>query len=639
MKEKLFLFFLILTAGATELNGKETCSYPVASIDSTLKKDAWAVCRDYRSEFEIFNYGKAVHRIHKVITVLSEKGEHFGDVVLPYNPSMKISSIAGRSLDAQGKTIEKLKNQSISDFNYTSEGAIYDDLRLKKVVFSHTSYPYTIELDYEVEYNGLINYPEWQPIVAPHYSVEQSFFRISFPDSITVRYREFRLPPDSRTEKRIKGYTYLEWRIQTIPAFPQEPLSPDLKDITPGVVTAPTKFVYEKTKGSMNTWKEYGQWVESLIKGRDLLPSQKQNEIKQLIGYEKDTVQIVRKLYQYMQARTRYVGIQLGIGGFQPFPAETVDKLGYGDCKALSNYMKSLLKVAGIESYYTVAGAGDNNGITLYDFPTNAQTNHILLFVPLRSDTIWLECTSQTAPFGFLGTFTAGKTALQVTSQGGTLVRTPLLTAEQNSQRSTADITISENGGMKSTVEITSCGYQYENVADLLTLSKKEQEKALYKHFAIAGLSISDFSIQARKEKIPQLVEVVNLTAPSFAAKTGTRMFIPLNPFNRSNLNLEKVENRRMPVVKVYAYYDRDSIRIHLPKGYLQESLPKSQNITSEFGRYQTKISMQGDQLLYVRELKTNRGTWPKERYAALVNFYEAIEAADKVKLVLKEIQ
>ena len=338
-----------------------------------------------------------------------------------------------------------------------------------------------------------------------------------------------------------------------------------------------------------------------------------------------------------MQNRTRYVGIQLGIGGFQPFPAESVDRLGYGDCKALSNYMKALLNAIGIPSIYTVAGAASNQGITMIDFPTNEQSNHIILCVPLRKDTLWLECTSQTTPAGYMSPFTAGRKALSITSDGGQVVSTPLLTEIQSCQNRNADVQVNPDGSIQSIVKTKYSGYQYDNVSDNLTESKEEQEKALYDDLSIAGLVISNFSYEVKKDKIPQAVETINLSAPLLATKTGSRLFIPLNIFNQIKTIPSRVENRRMPVYRGFAFVDKDSIIIHLPKGFKPESMPRGKIISSEFGQYTSIITVKDDQAVYLRELKMNRGIWPKDRYSALVDFYSSIVSADKVKLVLKE--
>jgi len=639
MTIKLLLTAGIILAIASLLSGKEKNQlfYPSSAIDSSLRKDAWAVCRNYRQEFELQDDGKAVKRVHMVITILDKNGDDFGELALPYDKSTKISSLSGKSYNALGMPDDKLKNNAIQDVNYTSAGQIYDDLRMKTASFSGDTYPYTIEYNYEIEYNGLLDYPEWQPLNDYRISVEKSSFRISYPDAMKIRYREFHLPAGCRTEKHENGMHSIEWKIDSLKAWRTEPMSPELDLEAPHVITAPTKFIYEGYAGSMNTWNDYGLWVSKLNEGRDQLPLQRQTEIQELVKGIKDTSQIVRKLYEYMQTHTHYIGIQLGIGGFQPFTAETVDRLGYGDCKALSNYMKALLKVVGIPSLYTVAGAASNQGITMIDFPTNHQSNHIILCVPLHRDTLWLECTSQTAPCGYMSPFTAGRKALNITSDGGKVVRVPLLTAIQSSQICNADVIVNPDGFIQAKVKTKYSGYQYDNVSANLTESKKEQEKTLCENLSITGQVISDFSYDVKKDKIPEAVETITFSTPTFVTKTGSRLFIPLNIFNQIKTIPARVENRKMPVYREYAFIDKDSVIIHLPKGFLPESTPKGKTISSEFGEYSSTITLKDDQLLYTREHRMNRGTWPKERYEALVDFYSAIVTADKVKLVLKE--
>ena len=630
---------VLLFASFLTVKGKDHIMYPAASIDSSLRKGANAVCREYNLEFELRNDGKAIERVHKVITILNKNGDDFSELIIPYDKSKKVSALSGRLYNALGISDLKLKNNAIQDLNYTSAGAIYDDLRVKAADFSSNNYPYTVEYDYEIEHNGLIGYPEWRPLQDYRLSVEKSSFLISYPEKMEIRYREFHLPTDCRSEKLENGMHYFKWQLNALTVWRQEPMSPGLYLETPRVITAPVTFTYAGYPGSMNSWKDFGLWINGLNKDRDQLPQQRQNEIRELVKGIKDSAQVVRKLYEYMQSRTHYVGIQLGIGGYQPFPAESVDRLGYGDCKALSNYMKALLNASGIPSVYTIAGAGPNQGITMNDFSTINQANHVILCVPLHNDTIWLECTSQTTPCGYMGNFTAGRKALNITPQGGMVVNIPLLTANQNSQLCNAELRVEADGSLKGTVKTKYRGYQYDNVSHMLTESKKEQEKALYDEIAMTGLVISDVRYDVIKDKIPQALETITLSTPTFATKSGSRLFIPLNIFNQMKTIPSQVDYRKMPVYRAYAYVDKDSVIVHLPKGFKPESSPLSKRLATEFGEYTSSITLKDDQLCYVRELKMNRGTWPKERYPALVEFYSFICSADKVKLVLKDEQ
>jgi len=405
----------------------------------------------------------------------------------------------------------------------------------------------------------------------------------------------------------------------------------------PGVITAPVSFEYCGTSGSMNSWNDFGQWIGQLLQNRDQLPTVRQNEIKELVKEIKDTAKIIRTLYEYMQKRTHYVGIQLGIGGFQPFPAETVDQLGYGDCKALTNYMRALLKVSGIKSNYTVAGASSSRGITMTDFPTANQCNHVILCVPLKKDTIWLECTSQTNPCGYMSRFTAGRRALVIDPMGNRIATIPMLSTEQNSQRRKAEVSLSSDGGLAAKVKTDYFGYQYDNVSKVLTESKKEQEKALYENLAVAGMQIIDFTYQENKERLPNATESIALSSQTFTTRSGSRIFVPVNIFNQIKSIPARVDNRKMPVYREFGFLDTDSVVFQLPKGYKPESVPRGKTLKTQFGEYCSTLTVKEDKVLYTRLFKMNPGTWPKEDYAALVDFYTAVVGADKVKLVIRE--
>lgn len=111
----------------------------------------------------------------------------------------------------------------------------------------------------------------------------------------------------------------------------------------------------------MASWNDFGKFIASLNKGRDQLPENIKVKVDELTRGVSDPLEKIIRLYGFMQQNTRYISIQLGIGGWQPFSAEFVGQKGYDDCKALTNYMQSLIKHAGIKSYYALIKSGDGS--------------------------------------------------------------------------------------------------------------------------------------------------------------------------------------------------------------------------------------------------------------------------------------
>jgi len=385
----------------------------------------------------------------------------------------------------------------------------------------------------------------------------------------------------------------------------------------------------------MSTWQSYGKWEASLMVGRDELPESTRQKVLELTKNLKTTEEKTKVLYEYVQGKTRYVSISLGIGGLQPFPASVVDQVGYGDCKALSNYMVSLLKIAGIKAYYTTVKAGDFAFDLIEDFPSH-QGNHVIVSVPNGADTLWLECTNQTVPFGYSGRFTGDRRAYMLTEDGGRWTNTPRYTEDQNIQSRTADVTVEATGNAKARVKTTYAGLQYENdgLDFIVDDSFDDQKKWVQKTTQIPAFDVNSFSMRNEKKKIPAAIVKLDLTLNRYATASGKRLFITPNLMNRNSYLPEKVENRKTKVVLNLPYTDLDTIHYHLPEGIYPEFVPQPVVIQSRFGEYEVKYQLDEKGLTYIRRMRMRKGEFPAESYQELIDFYKNINKSDNTKLV-----
>lgn len=242
-----------------------------------------------------------------------------------------------------------------------------------------------------------------------------------------------------------------------------------------------------------------------------------------------------RILYQYMQNKTRYISIQVGIGGLQPFSAQEVDKTGYGDCKALVNYMQSLLNVVNIPSYYCIVEAGNTKSDVDIDFANVSDGNHIILALPFANDTTWLECTSQKLPFGYLGDFTDDRLVLAVTPEGGKVLRTPTYPYNDNLQKRTAQLTIDKDGSITGNVSTQFSGTQYSNHFGAMFLTGNEQLKELSEYYDIDNIYFQQIKYNKLELDTPALEENLSIFVKNYAVHSGDKMILHPNMFNVKN--------------------------------------------------------------------------------------------------------
>jgi transglutaminase-like putative cysteine protease len=630
---KKMSWLLLCTLIYTSVLAKEDPKYPVSAIPEDMKTGMYAVIRESELKFEINSVSNTNMYYHIVITILNSNAKHYAKKVIGYDKFNVIKSFKGTAYDASGNVIKKLKQNEIYDQSAFDGFSLYSDNRVKRADLSQGTYPYTVEFEYELEAKYLYNIPDFYLYSDDEISIQKNKYAIVYAAGLKPRYKLFKISEPKINS--VSGRESLEWSFENIRPDKFEKLSPDIHKVIPNVNAAPVAFEFDGYAGRMDSWRDFGKWQTLLNEGREALPETTKQRVRELTKNAKTNEEKIRILYEFMQNKTRYVSIQLGIGGLQPFEAKVVDQTGYGDCKALSNYMVSLLKEVGITGYYTTVMAGDDALEVDPTFPMD-QSNHVIVAVPNLKDTIWLECTSQTAPLGYMGNFTGDRYALMVTEGGGKLVKTPTYTADQNVQSRSADVFVESTGDAKAKIKTTYSGLQYENGDLMFILNKQhdDQKEWVQDNTDIPAFDIVNFSMTNKKDKVPSAIVNINLVLKRFATVSGKRIFLTPNLMNRSTYIPEKLESRKTNIVLRTPYTDFDTICYHLPEGIYPEFLPEPANIKSRFGEYETTFTVNAGSLLYIRKIRMNKGEYPAESYKELTDFYKNINKADNMKMV-----
>ncbi len=609
--------------------------YIAFSIPDSLTKDACAVIRNEHMEVNIISQTKIQVQLTKAITVLNSKGQTKAWEAFSYDKNKKITAISARMYNVLGQEVEKWNKSQWEDESYDPYGSAYSDTRMLICKPIRNSYPYTIEYSVSYERDNTYMIDGWYPIWEDDLSIEKSTFVLSYPSDLKMKFKEYNLNKHITKQSTPLSIT---WELTNMPAYKSEPYRPSKKEYLPFVSVDANDFTYSGYSGKSDTWKDFGMFIAQLNRDRAQLPQNRIQEIDAILNTCTEDVSKVKALYKYMQSHTRYVNISIGIGGIQTFPAKTVSENGYGDCKALSNYMYAMLKYAGITSYFTLVNAGTYN----YGFDVDYvghQFNHAILCVPFPNDTIWLECTSQTMPCGFLGDFTDNRQVLLITEQGGVLAKTPKYGKVQNMLFRKAEVEVMESGNCTAKLVSFYAGLEYDEKHRLTVVDKEQQLKMLYKDFNIPNFTIDSFDLNCDETSKPNLVEEVRLTLPKYASTSGTRLFLPVNLASKWNDVPRKLNNRTFDIHMHSEFFNSDTIQYALPLNYTIEALPQDFSLENKYGKYTSEIRVSQNILVYVRHIELNSGIYSPDEYTAFSDFFEEIRKNDSALAVLKRVE
>lgn len=629
MKKTIYLILFISPGLASWC---QSISYDLSAVPDSIKKNADVVIQFEKQVFSVEDIDKASLYVHKIYTVTNEDGKDELDFFVTTSKFISLTDAELKVYDAAGKQISKHKKKEMTT-HAIGEGLV-DDGYVTFYTIKAASFPVTVEVEYELKFKGTLMYPPYR-ILEPHNGVVQSLFTARVAPDLDLRYkaRNIKLSPTIKDEGKIRTYT---WEVKNLAPIESEESAVSYENRYPSILLAPNKFKMDDYNGDMTSWKSFGLWYGSLKKGIDVLPEDKRIFFREMVSGAKNDKEKIRIIYEYMQKNFRYVSIQLGIGGYKPFPAVFTENKKYGDCKGLSNFMQAALDGVGIKSYQALINRQSNGLPVDPDFPHNG-FNHVILFVPLKQDSVWLECTSNTLEFGSLDISTENKNALLITENGGVLIPTPSSHSHGNIFSAYSKIKLNEDGSGDLETTFHSAGEYRDMIEDLLKQKQDEQKQSL-----VMDLSFKqpgEFEISRKDDGVSHtaLLKMSIEKVPEFTA--GSKVFLSPRLYKIWERKLPKSDNRRLDFYFSFPFEKTDTTVYVLPNGYKVDALPPAKEVKTEFTTYTSKSWYdEAQKAVYTSvQIILKQHVIPAPKYAEVKKFFDDILINDGQKIVVKK--
>uniref|UniRef100_A0AAU6WUH7 DUF3857 domain-containing protein n=2 Tax=Chryseobacterium TaxID=59732 RepID=A0AAU6WUH7_9FLAO len=624
----------ILCIGALSIASfYHTQNFPVSAIPENLKKNASIVIRKENNTVEINKIDDITYRKLSVVTVLNKDAISYSIPRISYEKGDDISNVKVIVYDEKGNKIKSYSKSDFTDIAANPQGTFYSDSRMLILPFTSSTFPYTVEFSYELNDENTVFIPDFIPFYEYNVSLEESNFNIINKSGINLRSKVYESPfsyasvaVSSSGEN--KTYTY-----KNIQAIENGQLVPSPQKVLPKVSFSLDKFNLEGKRGSIASWKDFGAWYyQSLLIPVSVSTPQIKAEIASL-NLSGTTEEKVKSIYQYMQNKTRYIFVALGIGGWQPMLPDEVQKKGYGDCKGLTNYMKTLLDEAGIKSYYCIINSNSSEVSFDKDFP-KMSGNHVILTVPTEKGNIWLENTSQQIAFNHLSFNTTDRNVLLVKPDGIDIMQTPSSSAENNKEKQTLYVQLNSDRSITGKGNFSYQGAQYDYNLMYLLIPEKDKTELLKKAYSTLDFENVEMKEFNNDKNSATINFELNFKALNYSKPIGNGYIFRAIPIYKEGSHFED-SIRDLPFESRLAYKDESEIIYELPQDYFIEEIPKNINIDSEFGSYNIVFEKYERKLIVRRMIKVNKGVYPKEKFSDFINFKKRVLNSDNSKILV----
>ena len=557
------------------------------------------------------------------IQVNNKNGDKAGKIEIPFTSENKILALKAWIQDTMGKMIRELGKKEFIDISSPDE-RFYTDYFQRTFELRHSIYPYQICYSYTQSSPEFVLITEWTPV----YESGIKTINASLVADIPLNYQIHILQKNISSPRidTVGGRIHYQWQAHYDSIIRKEEYSLPPEEYVPRVILSPVGFFYS-IKGNSQSWLSFGDYFADLTCGLYNLPEAAKNDVIHLTGKIPGNRDKILLLYHFLQDHTRYINVTINTGGLRPFPASYVCEKRYGDCKALCIYMQALLAAAGIPSNYALIRSGENPAMIDKNTPWQ-QFDHVVVFVPLEKDTLWLECTSNIDPFAYVGTFIQDRDALIIEKGNSHFVKTPSL--EQDAVREIRTFHFDTDSAGNCIVQMTAKlrGGAFEVTKAIQSeLDENTKEHFFQEVLAFRDYQVRKYSIAQENRDRPEITMTMEFTLPHYYSIYRGERVADLPPSGIPDF--ERPSRRQLPVNMPFPVYKEDSMYFKIPEG-CDPFIPQDLEYDQKFGMIKIMSKKQGNYVLVHRIVLIRKGYYPLTSYGDFYSFILKIREFDK---------
>jgi hypothetical protein len=362
--------------------------------------------------------GKGYRDLILRVRIQSESAVHeFGLLVYSFSSKFESLEVVYARVRKPDGTVVETPASDVQELDsaVSREAPMYTDEREKHIAIKSLAVGDVLE----VHLHWTIN----DPIAPGHFWFDYSYFHagiclkeileIDVPRSLAVKLRNSDPQPTTRQEGDRQIYAFQAANLKKF----EESKIPEWEKDYHGIAPPDVQL------SSFSSWEEIGQWFGNLARPKATVTAEIRAKADEVTKGKATDDEKLHALYDFVSARYRYIGVDLGLSRYTPHSAADVLANRYGDCKDKHTLLAALLQAVAIPAHPVLISSKFRIDPS---FPSPSLFDHVITAIPRGDSYLILDTTPEVAPFGLLLANLRDRQALVIPTAGpARLVATP----------------------------------------------------------------------------------------------------------------------------------------------------------------------------------------------------------------------